>query len=277
FSGSMKNHNAPFPAIQTKSPRLARRHKTVEPPPTSALHRWASCGTGSNYPFEEFIHLAVTTATPARFPLYLRIPGWCREPQVRINGRALSVKKTSAGFLRIDRQWNTGDRVVLRFPMEPRVAEGSETPYPRIRYFAKSRKISQVTPIDSPWASVTYGPLLFALPIRDRTPNEAEPDARFQFALDVKPGRARREIRVLRRAMPAKWDWNLDSPLQLSARMREFDWRPAELQPLPPAPVIAGAAREVLLVPYGCTRFRVSMFPVTAARRKGARGQAISR
>ena len=117
--------------------------------------------------------------------------------------------------------------------------------------------------LDSPWASVSYGPLLFALPIPDLTPNQAAPDARFQFALDVTPARARQELRVVRHAMPGKWDWGLDSPLQLAARVREFDWRPAELQPLPPAPVHGGAAREVLLIPYGCTKFRVSMFPVT--------------
>ena len=34
-------------------------------------------------------------------------------------------------------------------------------------------------------------------------------------------------------------------------------------EPLPSAPIPAGAAEKIALVPYGCAKFRVSMFPVT--------------
>lgn len=219
----------------------------------------------TNYPFEETIRLRVTPSEPARFPLYLRIPGWCHQPEVRINGRVARLSVLRGRFLRIDRKWHANDQVVLRFPMQPVVAQGRETPYPQIPYFAGSRPLSRVKTIDGPWANVNYGPLLFALPIRDVTPNQAAPEAQFQFALDVTPERARREIRVVRTSMPETWEWGLESPLQLAVRVREFDWRPTELQPLPPKPVRGGAPREVLLVPYGCTKFRVSMFPVTEA------------
>jgi hypothetical protein len=116
---------------------------------------------------------------------------------------------------------------------------------------------------------VNYGPLVFALPIRDVTPNQAASETPFGFALDVAPERASRDIRVVRTPMPANWDWPLASPLQLSVRVRSFDWRPTELQPLPGQPVRGGASREVQLVPYGCTKFRVSMFPVTGSVWRG--------
>ena len=34
-------------------------------------------------------------------------------------------------------------------------------------------------------------------------------------------------------------------------------------QALPAAPVEAGRAETIRLIPYGCTKFRISMFPVT--------------
>lgn len=219
----------------------------------------------TSYPFEESIRLTVTPSEPTRFPLYLRIPGWCRQPEVLVNGRATPLLALRGNFLRVDREWRAGDRVELRFPMQPVVVEGRETPYPQISYFAKSRPLSRVAATGSPWASVNYGPLVFALPIRDLTPNQVAPGAQFRFALDVAPEQARREIRVVRTSMPKTWDWGLESPLQLAVAMREFDWQPAELQPLPPKAVPGGARREVRLVPYGCTKFRVSMFPVTEA------------
>ena len=71
------------------------------------------------------------------------------------------------------------------------------------------------------------------------------------------------EIRVQRQAMPARWNWPLESPLTL----RTAPW-PATGPPTPSALAgrtgrEAGAARTITLIPYGCTKFRVAMFPVT--------------
>ena len=56
----------------------------------------------------------------------------------------------------------------------------------------------------------------------------------------------------------SKWTWSLEAPLQLAVKAREFDWRPTELLPLPKEPVKGGRSVQVLLVPYGCTKFRVT-------------------
>ena len=47
---------------------------------------------------------------------------------------------------------------------------------------------------------------------------------------------------VIRTAMPAVWDWPLDAPVKLVAK--------------------DAAGKPLALVPYGCTKLRVSMFPV---------------
>jgi hypothetical protein len=119
---------------------------------------------------------------------------------------------------------------------------------------------------------VSYGPLLFALPIADDTPNQEAAGVRFGYALDLDAARAARQTKVLRSSMPAEWKWQLESPIRLSVPVREFDWKPTELQPLPPAPVAGLKRTRVTLVPYGCTKFRVSMFPVTAKTWSGFTG-----
>jgi hypothetical protein len=115
-----------------------------------------------------------------------------------------------------------------------------------------------------PYASVSHGPLLFALPIPDTVDaNTPDPSARWKFALDVQePG-----LSVERGAMPTRWDWPLVAPLKLRANAVAIDWQPDPKSPrLPLLPANkTKPAETVTLVPYGCTKFRISMFPVTAA------------
>jgi len=87
----------------------------------------------------------------------------------------------------------------------------------------------------------------------------------------VSPAQAGTEIAVVRHAMPGKWTWSLEAPLQLAVKARESDWRPADLLPLPKEPVKGGRSVQVLPAPYGCTKFRVSMFPVSEAAWESSR------
>ena len=68
-----------------------------------------------------------------------------------------------------------------------------------------------------------------------------------------------------RKPMPAHWDWPLDAPVALTVPAQAFDWQPTDAQALPDKPVTGTAAETIRLVPYGCTKFRISMFPVTSA------------
>jgi hypothetical protein len=118
----------------------------------------------------------------------------------------------------------------------------------------------------APYASVSYGPLLFALPLPEAgDPNTPVPAAQWNYALDPQaPG-----LSVERGVMPERWDWPLAAPLQLRAHAVETTWPLDPKAPrLPPGSCPGqGLSREITLVPYGCTKFRVSMFPV--AEREG--------
>ena len=106
---------------------------------------------------------------------------------------------------------------------------------------------------------------LFALPIPDvKDANTPDPEAKWQFALDLQGDRPDFDITVKRSEMPVKWNWPLESPLKLRTSAVAIDWKPTLKAPLPSKPFAMGETPEpITLVPYGCTKFRISMFPVT--------------
>jgi hypothetical protein len=224
------------------------------------------CAT--DYPFDTKIKLTLAPQRQAAFPLYLRIPQWCDGPSIKVNGAKQPVAVNDRGFAELSRGWNAGDTVELDFPMQPKLTCGRETAFPDIAYFQekRNRKLATLRPINNPYASVMYGPLLFALAIPDRNPNAPAAEAKWNYALDLDPGQLARQAKVTREAMPERWQWQLHgAPVRLSVPAREFDWRPTDLQPLPESPIKDGRPTSISLVPYGCTKFRVSMFPVTEA------------
>ena len=233
--------------------------------------------TTTDYPFDEAIRMKIEAKGDVQFPLYLRIPGWCKQAEIRVNGASLPAHPDDKGFVKIARTWSGGDTVELKLPMAPRVLRGFEAEFPAANHGYYSFEPAAVfQPRRLPYASVLYGPLLFALPIPNVDPDTPVKGARWQYALDVPPrrGTARGNARgaetvplgiaVERRPMPAHWDWPLDSPLRLTAPAEAFDWKPSDAQALPERPVTGTTHETIRLVPYGCTKFRISMFPVAA-------------
>ena len=202
----------------------------------------------TDYPFNETIEITVKPQREATFPLSLRIPGWCKYPGLEVNGEYVKASPDANGFVRIERLWKPNDKISLRFRMFAQIATGRDA-----------------NAGSAPYASVSFGPLLFALPIADvNDANTPDPAAKWQFALDAQDGIVSPDITVERGPMPGKWDWPLASPLKLRARAMSIDWKPTLEKPLPPKAFDGGKSAEwITLVPYGCTKFRVSMLPVT--------------
>ncbi|HPA18006.1 MAG TPA: glycoside hydrolase family 127 protein [Verrucomicrobiae bacterium] len=221
----------------------------------------------TDYPFNESIEMVVRPAKEAEFPLLFHIPGWCTNPELSVNESPIDVGKGAQGFARVSRKWAAGDTVRLRFPMGVRVETGrdvtQEVPLDGAHKPTPVTIPDPTSALGAPYASVSYGPLLFALPIPDTNdPNTPDPSARWRYALDAQGS----DIAVQRRPMPVKWDWPLESPLKLCASAVPFDWNPAPDAPRLPAEPVARrrAPEKITLIPYGCTKFRISMFPVTA-------------
>lgn len=75
----------------------------------------------TSYPFGESVQFTISCPKPVDFSLQLRIPGWCKEGVIAING---TVYKSSPGgkMIAIQRQWKTGDVVTLQLPMHTKIA-----------------------------------------------------------------------------------------------------------------------------------------------------------
>lgn len=221
----------------------------------------------TDYPFEETIEISVQAAREAAFPLDFRIPGWCRTPALEVNGSAVAVERNERGFARIQRTWKPGDTVRLQLPMTASVQLGRDGS--QGAPFDSAHRATRVTIPEEhstrgvPYASVSYGPLLFALAIPDTTDaNTPDPSARWKFALDVREP----NLTLERSPLSGRWDWPLAAPLKLQANAVEIAWNPDPKTPrLPLLPVATQKpAERVTLVPYGCTKFRISMFPVVS-------------
>lgn len=77
----------------------------------------------SHYPWDGSIQFTVGVDQPTLFDLALRIPGWCRNFDLELNGVRLA-ETPSRGYVHLRREWHTGDQVVLtlEMPVERMVA-----------------------------------------------------------------------------------------------------------------------------------------------------------
>jgi DUF1680 family protein len=73
----------------------------------------------TRYPWDEHVNVSLSLAHPARFDLNLRIPGWCRNPEIRIAGKPRQPVM-SKGYAVLTRDWKDGDSIELRLPMPVR-------------------------------------------------------------------------------------------------------------------------------------------------------------
>ncbi|ULQ51965.1 beta-L-arabinofuranosidase domain-containing protein [Flavihumibacter fluvii] len=78
----------------------------------------------TDYPSTGNVVISIDPSTPAHFPLQLRIPGWCRNATIKVNGKEWSESANHGRFLSIDRQWNKGDTVSLDLDMPFRLVLG---------------------------------------------------------------------------------------------------------------------------------------------------------
>ena len=71
----------------------------------------------TDYPWDGEVRLLIESAPTMPFSLDLRIPGWCRDAQVELNGTDIFPAMTVQGRAQIQREWQAGDTVRLILPM----------------------------------------------------------------------------------------------------------------------------------------------------------------
>lgn len=220
----------------------------------------------TNYPFEETIRFKLTVSEPATFPLALRTPEWCEAgAKLTVNGETIEAAKPGA-FKKIEREWKSGDEVVLTLPAEVRTMRGVHNS-----------------------ASIHRGPLIYSLqitpeakvlgqPVPGFNETELRPATAWNYALAFDPGKPQENVELLREDV--KPDANpfdpAHTPIRLKANARKLaDWGLAwngnvAFDP-PHSPVQAqGEVEQITLLPFGATELRVTDFPVVGPQNRMA-------
>ena len=123
-----------------------------------------TCDT--DYPVSGKVFYTLDPERPAQFAFMFRLPKWCKEPKVLVNGKLVTYPCAPGEMMSLPRVWKKGDVVAIDLPMEIRCVKGRKRQSGRF--------------------AVMRGPLLYALDTnRVKTFEKAHPlDAATVIRLD---------------------------------------------------------------------------------------------
>ncbi|MGN7821546.1 beta-L-arabinofuranosidase domain-containing protein [Chitinophaga sp. 22536] len=212
------------------------------------------------YPFDGQVSFIFQTAGTVEFPLQLRIPSWCREAVITLNGQPLRREK-GGQVVTLQRAWKDKDQLVLQMPMEVTVSAWGRN----------SRAVER-------------GPLVYALKLNERwekgrDEHEGEyfsifPEGPWNYGLLEKAVKAPVQSFTVHQGKPVTNDfvWNLEhAPVSITTSAKRIPaWQLVD--DVAPQPVTtregtykgqtAAEEETITLVPYGCTKVRIVAFPV---------------
>ena len=226
----------------------------------------------TNYPFSEDLIFNVETDKSDVFPIYFRIPSWCKKSKVFINGKAIKTQIEAGKFLKIKREWSDGDIVKLILPKDISVKK-----------WEKNHNS----------VSVNYGPLTFSLNIKERyveksSDKTAIGDSRWQEDVDrdqwptyeiypdsdwnyglILEDKLDKTFEVIEREWPEdNFPFtNNSTPILIKANAKKIpNWKIGKtglVGELMDSPVESNEKVEIIeLVPMGGSRLRISSFPL---------------
>ncbi len=80
----------------------------------------------SDYPWDGNIAITVAKLKGKKeFTLKLRIPAWCDDAKIAVNGQPVGTDTKSESYATITRRWKKGDMVTLEMPMETKLIEAN--------------------------------------------------------------------------------------------------------------------------------------------------------
>jgi hypothetical protein len=212
----------------------------------------------THYPFHEVVELTVTPAKPVRFPLYVRIPGWCKSPTVAVNTMPLAVAARPGQYVVVERTWNAGDRVRLTLAMSV-----------SLRVWKKNHNS----------VSVDRGPLTYSLKIGEKYVRsggtekwpayEILPTTPWNYGLVLDGADSAKSFQIVKKEWPASDQpfTHTGTPIELRARGKRIpEWKSDYLGLvglLQDSPAKSSEPTENLtLIPMGAARLRITAFPV---------------
>ena len=195
----------------------------------------------------------------------LRIPTWCRDAKIYVNGKLWRDACPAGTFVTLRRKFRNGDRIRLCLSMQP-----------------------VMNTVPGQGIYVQRGPLLFSYPVPQRKTADRtvyanmngkvpgnpefecwniEPAGSWNYALCSDPVIP---LKVIRTKPAAAGSYPFDpehTPVKISVPVKPIDWEleKGRYTPRLPAEGIARAVSDRIeyleLIPYGCTELRLTVFP----------------
>jgi uncharacterized protein len=79
----------------------------------------------TDYPWDGKVVITLNEAPNDNFSVFFRIPGWCSDAKLLVNGKAQIVRLVSGSYAEVNRNWKAGDRIELTLPMPVRLIESN--------------------------------------------------------------------------------------------------------------------------------------------------------
>lgn len=117
------------------------------------------------YPYDGDIAIRIATEHAARFALKVRIPSWVDAFALRIGDERFDATVEAGQYAVVDRIWQPGDEMLVRFPMRPRAHYAVNRNIQESRAPDGSPVRQQVMRYD--YVAITRGPLVFATDLVD--------------------------------------------------------------------------------------------------------------
>lgn len=212
----------------------------------------------TDYPFSDVIDFEISVDKELNFPLHLRVPAWCEEAVISVNGQ--EIRRESGGrVIALERKWKNRDKVTLRLPM---------------------------TVTTSTWGrnsrAVERGPIVYALKLGERWEKGTEategdyysvyPTEDWNYGILESMVNDPAKVRVTAKPLPAPFVWNQkNAPIEIVVPAKKIPgWKAIDGVAYQPVSERNGTYRgtvdtttqEIVLIPYGCTKVRVVAFPV---------------
>jgi len=219
----------------------------------------------TNYPFSGTIKFTLNTnsKSPVSFPFDLRIPEWCKKAIIKVNGK-VEQEPESDRIAKLSREWRSGDVVELELPMHIRQNRWYENSVSVERGpLVYALKIGQeIKKVNNPKDTINYGSTFY----------EVRPTTQWNFGLISTPkDKLDEQFKAEETGKVANYPWTLDAaPIIIKTTGKEIpSWKlyGDMAGPLPYSNIYnenepVQPDQQITLVPYGCTKLRISEFPV---------------
>ncbi|MGD0613720.1 MAG: beta-L-arabinofuranosidase domain-containing protein [Anaerolineales bacterium] len=71
----------------------------------------------TRYPWDGDVLFELGVEQPETFTLHIRIPGWCEDFQIEVNGKAMDMQPDINGYLSLTNEWKNRDQIFYSMPL----------------------------------------------------------------------------------------------------------------------------------------------------------------